>query len=811
MNKLNYSFFNRNIEPFNNDTADILNIILNQKVNQLINGNKITINKDDDMTEFVIYKNSNNLNDNYSISIGEKVTEIPERAFENIQINELSFGENSELKKIGVSAFSNSTDNRSSINNLQIPGSVKTININAFSQVKITNDESALLFVVDGSLNTIGDHAFSNWRTNAEDSSLIKNLRIPSSVTTIGSSAFGNVQLNNDEKASLFVVNGSLKTIGSFAFYNNKNNKSLIKNLQIPSSVVTINNAAFGNVQITNDDSENFFQPLFDVDGSLNTIGAGAFSNSTVYKSIIYDLRIPSNVTSIGNKAFQNVQIDELLFEEYSKLEKIGSFAFSNNSSNTDDTKNKSIIYRLIIPSSVTTINESAFQNVQIVELFFRENSKLKEIGKNAFSNNISNTEDRSLINNLKIPSSVTTINESAFQNVQIINDKGVPLFEVDGSLETIGKNAFDNNTENRSLIENLRIPGSVTTICDEAFHKVQIINDKTAPLFDVYGSLKTIGVHAFSNFIENSDDNKNKSSIKNLQIPGSVEIIDEKAFQHVQLTNDDSKNAPLFIVNGSLKHIGPYAFYNYTENRSLIKNLQIPSSVVTIDNTAFKNVQIINENEPLFDVNGSLNTIGINAFYNNTENISSIKNLQIPGSVTTIGNKAFEQVRIINDENAPLFVVNGSLNNIGSRAFSNYRTNAEDSSSIKNLQIPGSVETINAYAFKNVQITNDESAPLFVVDGSLNTIGVYAFYNNTDNRSSIVNLQIPDSVDINNYAFFKVRYCKTNLQEKYGAIDAKCTLPNEIPFKKIIIFIIVVFFIFIVFIVFKKNINLSF
>ena len=528
MNKIKYSFFNRNIEPFNNETTTSkpsTTSIQSTTSKQLINGNKITINDNDDMTNFVSYKKSNKLNNTYCIHIGNKVTEIPDRAFENIKINELTFKEGSILKKIGKKAF-----------------------------------------------------------------------------------------------------------------YNSKDNISLIKNLQIPNSVTTICKSAFHNVKIINKNV-----PLFDVDGSLNTIGEYAFSNSTEYKSSINNLRIPDSVTTINDFAFHNVQIVELFFGENSKLEKIGSFAFSNDRFNTYNTKNRSLINNLGIPSSVTTINESAFQNVQIVELFFRENSKLKEIGKNAFSNNISNTEDRSLINNLKIPSSVTTINESAFQNVQIINDKGVPLFEVDGSLETIGKKAFSNYTDNISLIENLRIPSSVTTIGFSAFGNVQLNNDENTPLFIVDGSLKTIGEAAFSNYSEN------RSSIVNLQIPGSVETICDEAFENVQIINDE--NTPLFIVDGSLNTIGSYAFYNYSENRSLINNLQIPDNV---------------------DIDGSLNPIGIDAF-------------------------------------------------------------------------------------------------------------------------------------------FEVRYCKTNLQKKYGAIDAKCSLSNEIPFKKIIIFIIVVFFIFIVFIVFKKNINLSF
>jgi hypothetical protein len=340
--------------------------------------------------------------------------------------------------------------------------------------------------------------------------------------------------------------------------------------------------------------------------------------------------------------------------------------------------------------------------------------------------------------------------------------------------------------------------------------------------------SLFNRNIEPFNNSIVNNNDNtitiKNqydmnsfinikiqKNKTYNINIGNAVKKIPEYAFMNIPI------NGLTFDENSILETIGVYAFTNAGDNLSEIVNLQIPGSVKTINEFAFAYVQITNNDKPLFDVNGSLKTIGNHAFYNSIDNLSEIVNLQIPGSVTTINNSAFAQVQIINKDK-PLFVVDGSLKTIGSFAFYN---DTDNISSIKNLQIPGSVTTINISAFKNVQITNDESAQLFDVNGSLNTIDVSAFYNDTDNISSIKNLRIPGSVTtINDFAFFEVRYCNTNLQEKYGAKDANCKqlTPsyitsfivnyNKIPFKKIIIFIIVVFFIFIVF---KKYINLSF
>jgi hypothetical protein len=365
---------------------------------------------------------------------------------------------------------------------------------------------------------------------------------------------------------------------------------------------------------------------------------------------------------------------------------------------------------------------------------------------------------------------------------IEKFNTSGVttssnPGFTVDGSKITIhnddGMSNFNKDNYNDGPYS-IHIGNEVTFIPEGKFSSFQI-NGLT---FENDSKLISIGKFAFYNYNSN-----NLSSIVNLQIPKTVETIGESAFDNVKITNYSEHS---LFVDGSLSSIGKSAFYNNKVGHlSSIVNLQIPSTVKTIGSNAFGYIKITNNiGHPLF-VNGDLKSIDSYAFYNkNVDNsyLSSIVNLQIPKTVETIGNSAFDSVKITNNREHPLFV-DGGLKRIGSYAFNNKNVDNSYLSTIVNLQIPKTVETIGMYAFGYVKITNDSEHPLFA-EGSLESIGNYAFYNNNSNNSylsSIVNLQIPISVIyIGLNAFESVGYCYTNLgNEKYGALYKQSLCPQ--------------------------------
>ena len=101
---------------------------------------------------------------------------------------------------------------------------------------------------------------------------------------------------------------------------------------------------------------------------------------------------IPSTVKSIGESAFENNQLTEVTIP--SSVTSIGSYAFENNQ-----------ITEVVIPSSVTSIGRSAFSSNQLTSLTLLDG--ITSIGDFAFENN--------QLTEVVIPSSVTSIGRSAF------------------------------------------------------------------------------------------------------------------------------------------------------------------------------------------------------------------------------------------------------------------------------------------------------------------------------------------------------------------------------------------------------------
>ena len=133
---------------------------------------------------------------------------------------------------------------------------------------------------------------------------------------------------------------------------------------------------------------------------SLTTIGKSAFSECDNLKG---DLVIPSNVTSIGEAAFNFTIITSLDLSQATRLTTIGRETFSFCEYLTGN---------ITIPSSVTVVGQYAFNGTNITSLDLSQATSLTTIENYAFSSIINNiTED------LVIPSSVTNIGTKVFLN----------------------------------------------------------------------------------------------------------------------------------------------------------------------------------------------------------------------------------------------------------------------------------------------------------------------------------------------------------------------------------------------------------
>ena len=120
-----------------------------------------------------------------------------------------------------------------------------------------------------------------------------------------------------------------------------------MKNVSIPSWIVAIGENAFegsgiGSINLSKNTK-------------IEAISDGTFANCRNLKTII----LPKGIKSIGNNAFENCigLTDGRQIGEFSKLERIGAFAFSKTS-----------LEEVIIPTNVTTIDQGAFMDCPLLE-----------------------------------------------------------------------------------------------------------------------------------------------------------------------------------------------------------------------------------------------------------------------------------------------------------------------------------------------------------------------------------------------------------------------------------------------------------
>ena len=131
-------------------------------------------------------------------------------------------------------------------------------------------------------------------------------------------------------------------------------------------------------------------------------------------------------------------------------------------------------------------------------------------------------------------------------------------VFEVNNSVETISKFAFDRCTS----LEQIIIPSSVTSIGNYAFHNCKTLKDIIIP-----ESVTSIGESVFSGC----------ASLQSVIIKGIVTAISEDAFS--LCTELQSVTMPNGVIS-----IGQDAFYGCKS----LEQVNIPSSVTTINRSAF-------------------------------------------------------------------------------------------------------------------------------------------------------------------------------------------------------------------------------
>ncbi|MBQ8783604.1 MAG: leucine-rich repeat protein [Clostridia bacterium] len=267
----------------------------------------------------------NNMANVKYVQFGSGVTALGEYAFNRCEyIKTVTFANGSELETIGKYAFR--ACHR--LDRINIPASVTTIEDYAFFKC---GGLTTVDFEANSKLNYLGREAFT-------ETHYLKKILIPASVTTIGDRLF----IRSKADVVVQVVKDS---VGYFYAVNNSIKYELVDGV-VPALY-------------SGDVNEDISWALYP-NGSLVIIGSGEMPNYASQNAqpwagvrhLVKKIVIGKDITSIGNYAFAYCEgTEEIVFEEGSKLEKIGVLSFRSAYKVTD----------VVLPETVTYLNTYAF------------------------------------------------------------------------------------------------------------------------------------------------------------------------------------------------------------------------------------------------------------------------------------------------------------------------------------------------------------------------------------------------------------------------------------------------------------------
>ncbi len=306
------------------------------------------------------------------------------------------------------------------------------------------------------------------------------------------------------------------------------------------------------------------------------------------------------------------------------------------------------------------------------------------------------------IITKVVISKGVTSIGEYAFYNMDAL-----VTVELPEGLVSIQKSAFSGC----DALTTIKLPGTLSTIGASAFSNCENLSEIVLP-----ESLKFVGEYAF--------DEYNNDTVTRLHIPAAVNTIGEGAFSGRNLTNItvDPKNTsyytdaqgvlysrfPKAVVKAPAKMEGTYTIASGTtkvlkyafENVSSLKEIIIPASVTTLESYAFEKTSV----EKIL-IPDTVTTIESSVFY-----YGAVTEVILPQNLKAIPNYMFYGTYRLKDLTIP-----DSVETIGNNAFTYSNLESviipegvidikdsafSDMSVLKKVHIPASVTSIEGNAF---------------------------------------------------------------------------------------------------------------
>ena len=289
-------------------------------------------------------------------------------------------------------------------------------NITFTQGFSITPFKNVTIVNIGSHVTTLPDHLFYNCAS-------LFNINMSNTVTTMGDYCFYGCASLGDFSSC---ISTAITVIPEYAFAY----CTALYSVTIPSNITTLHASAFWYlkgendnhyIELTIEDSPNPLtiynsgsigsgdMPFFDVASVSAYIGRDiirtakegntAFATACLFNTKLTSVTFGPQVTTVGDHMFNSsTSLNQILFEEGSRLTTIGEGAFKGIEANFD----------FAMPNTVVTLGDQAFQNSGITNL--QLSNHLTTIGEYAF-------ENCDALGSVTIPASVTKIGHYAFTN----------------------------------------------------------------------------------------------------------------------------------------------------------------------------------------------------------------------------------------------------------------------------------------------------------------------------------------------------------------------------------------------------------
>lgn len=632
----------------------------------------------------------------------ENVSSISESFCKDMPIESINIV-NLQSDRIDDYAFSNCTK----LTVLNLPIEIKEVGDYAFSNTSLSKFEF-------DKLESIGKYAFSN--------TPIKSVKLNKNIKNLEEGIFADCQA-----LSKVTFEGQIIDIPNNLFLNCISLDSLIINSDV---IETIGTNAFSGCSSLSS---------FDIGEDVNSIGSNAFSGCSSLKIINIPSKISkiengtfascsslervmiesnSNLSSIGQSAFDGcVALEEIDLQNVSYLSSIGSYAFSNCINlkliNLPHIVsgilpervfyNCSSLESFELPVGVHTIGKSAFENCfKLSGTIF--NGEVAIIDSRAFANCIS-------LQTIQLPISINTLGENIFSGCNNVSTLEVPFAAKDKSSPSSMTYLFEDISSLKKTLKEVKLL-SAERLDTNAFNGFTVLESILLP-----ENLTSIGSNAF----------RNCKKLRKLVIGANVEILEDNILEGC---NSIEELSIPFIGYSKYSSSNLQHLFGYNGAKKLNK-LEL-TNTETLYSLSFDGWEI---NEITFS--DTLTSVESYAF----QNITGLKSLTIPTSVTGIGNNilygCFEleylSIPFIGNTKTSAFQLSNLFDwdmnqySIKDIEITNARLLASSVFSgcgkIQSVSINDGVTSIPSYAFQGCYSLSEVNIP-----GSVTTIGSYAF-----------------------------------------------------------------------------------